>query len=434
MRVAFFEDGAAMGLAPIALTRPTCELVCGRFSVFERWRCDFDHHGRAGEWALFVRPELAEVCRERHPGCRVNEYAWLGDGPTLLVNGRWIADAAPALALGLDDVAVLDGTVVAAVLDPLEAAAFTEHNWDGTLAALARGRRAVEAGGVLARHPWDLVNHNAKRLEADFALADPHGAKEDLGPQVVVMGSRDRVVVHATAEIHPFVVLDARRGPITIDADAVIQSFTRLEGPCHIGRGSQLFRAHVKDGSTVGPVCRVGGEVEASILHAYVNKYHVGFLGHSYVCPWVNLGAQATNSDLKSDYGPVRVPLSGEPIDTGTAKVGCFIGDHTKAAIGSLFNTGSSIGVMCLVLPGGALLPKHVPSFARVWLGELADGWDLGRSLETARAAMSRRGVELSAAEERLLRTLERQTYAERETALQRWQEKRADAAALRAA
>jgi UDP-N-acetylglucosamine diphosphorylase/glucosamine-1-phosphate N-acetyltransferase len=421
-------------LTPIALTRPTCELVCGRFSVIGRWRHDLNHHRRSAEWGLFVRPELAEVSRERRPDCRVNDYAWLAEEPTLLVNGRWVADPAPALRLGPDDEAMMDGTLVAAVLDPLEAAAFAEHNWDETLAALALGRNVVEPGGLLVRYPWDLVNHNARRLEADFALADPHGAKEDLGPQVVVVGPRDRVVVHASAEIHPFVVLDVRRGPITVDADAVIQSFTRLEGPCHIGRGSQLFRAHLKDGTTLGPVCRVGGEVEASILHGYANKYHVGFLGHSYVCPWVNLGAQATNSDLKSHYGPVSVPLAGEPVDTGAAKIGCFIGDHTKAAIGSLFNTGSSIGVMSLVLPGGELLPRHVPSFSRVWLGELADGWELGKLLDIARIAMSRRGVELTAAEERLLRTLERQTYAERETALRRWQEKRSGApVALRA-
>jgi hypothetical protein len=96
-------------------------------------------------------------------------------------------------------------------------------------------------------------------------------------------------------------VLDATQGPISVDAGAVIQSFTRLEGPCHVGIGARLFRANIQKGTTIGPFCRVGGEVEASILHGYVNKYHEGFLGHSYLCPWVNLGALSTSSDLKND-------------------------------------------------------------------------------------------------------------------------------------
>src|SRR5207253_6628464 len=108
---------------------------------------------------------------------------------------------------------------------------------------------------------------------------------------------------------------------ISVEAGAVIQSFTRLEGPCHVGTQSQLFRANVRGGTTIGPVCRVGGEIEASILHGYVNKYHDGFLGHSYLCPWVNLGALSTNSDLKNDYSIVRVPLEGRSVDTGLSKV-----------------------------------------------------------------------------------------------------------------
>jgi hypothetical protein len=191
-----------------------------------------------------------------------------------------------------------------------------------------------------------------------------------------------------------------------------------------VGTDSQLFRAHVREGTTIGPVCRVGGEVEESILHAYVNKYHTGFLGHSYVCPWVNLGALSSNSDLKSDYSNVNVPLDGEPIETGMTKVGCFIGDHTKTALGSLFNTGSSIGVATMVLPGGELLPKHIPSFTRIWHGELAEGWDIDRALATIRAAMDRRKCQLTPAMDRLLRRLQTETHEERAEAISRGQKK----------
>jgi hypothetical protein len=161
--------------------------------------------------------------------------------------------------------------------------------------------------------------------------------------------------------------------------------------------------------------------VEASILHGHVNKYHAGFLGHSYLCPWVNLGALTTNSDLKNDYSNIRVPVSGETVDTGLTKIGCFIADHAKTGIGSLLNTGASIGAMAMILPDGQLSPKHVPSFCKAAHGGLADGIDLERALRTARIAMARRDCELTAAQERLWRRLYVQTREERENAILRF-------------
>lgn len=424
MQIAFFEDSTAPQFAPIALMRPVFELVCGHFSLRERLQGVRKSQNATDDWGAFVRPELAETYRESQPEFHVNDLSWLYGDSTLLINGRWLPEPEALERLTTDEVAVVDDTIVALHLDPQEAPLLTDATWNQNLAELARIRRRVELPGALLNFPWDVVHQNGVQITKDFSLRGLGSQVPELEPHVAIMGPVENVHVDASAELHPFVVLDARKGPISIESGAVVQSFTRIEGPCHIGREAQLFRAHVKDGSTIGPVCRVGGEIEASILHAYANKYHDGFLGHSYVCPWTNLGALTTNSDLKSDYSSVRVPLTGDVFDTNQTKVGCYIGDHTKTAIGSLFNTGSSIGVMCMILPGGELLPKHVPSFSRVWHGDLRDGWDLNRSLETARTAMGRRGVELTAAGERLIRHLERQTWAEREAAIRRDREK----------
>jgi UDP-N-acetylglucosamine diphosphorylase/glucosamine-1-phosphate N-acetyltransferase len=269
------------------------------------------------------------------------------------------------------------------------------------------------------------VAHNPEQIVNDFASRPSPKGWLINNPQVALIGPVEQIAVDRAARVDPFVVFDTTRGPISVDAGAVIQSFTRVEGPCHIGIGAQLFRAHIRGGTTIGPACRIGGEVEASILHGYVNKYHEGFLGHSYLCPWVNLGALSTSSDLKNDYSTVRVPLAGKMVDTEMVKVGCFIGDHTKTGLGSLFNTGSSIGVMCMILPGGELLPRHVPSFTAVWHGELADRMPLERSLAAARIAMQRRGVELTDSQERLLRHAHAATQAERDEAILLFQEKR---------
>ncbi len=421
MRVALFEDHCAPDFAPVALLRPVFELLCGAYSVRERALRFLS----INDWAVFIRQELAAVYREENPEAHINDLDWLRAGPTLLLNGRWLADPKQLANCDADSVGIIDGSVAYLTLDPLEVPLLTGDNWEDALSQIARTRRRVLAAGKLARYPWDIVHRNSDQLHADFAGRDFDQSKAgELGPQVAVIGDTRSVFIDPSASIDPFVVIDARKGPVSIDAGAMIQAFTRLEGPCHVGRKSQLFRANVREGTSIGPVCRVGGEIEGAILHGFVNKYHDGFLGHSYVCPWVNLGALTTNSDLKNDYSSVKVPLSGESIDSGELKVGCFIGDHTKTAIGSLFNTGSSIGVMTLILPDGELLPKHVPSFSRIWHGDLIDGLPLEKGLETARYAMERRNVELTDAHEQLIRHLHKKTEHERDVAINRFAEK----------
>jgi UDP-N-acetylglucosamine diphosphorylase/glucosamine-1-phosphate N-acetyltransferase len=238
---------------------------------------------------------------------------------------------------------------------------------------------------------------------------------------VALLGDHTEIHIDPTAEIDPFVVLDARQGPIWIDEGVRVQAFTRIEGPSFIGAGTLLFRANIRAGCSIGPVCRVGGEVEESIFHGYGNKYHDGFVGHSYVCPWVNLGALTSNSDLKNDYSTVKVPVDGLVIETGETKVGCFIGDHTKTALCSLFNTGSAIGVLSQILPGGELLPKHIPSFSRLWHGrieELPQGVDA--HLGVAHLAMQRRQQTLTPAGEALLKAVYELTRPERDRAFSR--------------
>lgn len=428
MRIALFEDRHVSDFCPLVLLRPVFELVCGHYSLRERLLRQM----QVAEWGGIVREAVAEVYREAQPDAHVNRLGWLEESRTLLINGRWLPDPAAWAALQDDDTAgIIDGTVVHITLEPDEVQLLRSMELDDLLDRLTRSRRCVSASGKLLRRPWDLVEHNSKQIGYDFAARGFVGltADQPLGEHVASVGPRELIHVDPAARIEPYVVIDASKGPVSIEAGTAIQAFTRLEGPCHVASQAQLFRANVRGGTTIGPVSRVGGEIEASILHGYVNKYHDGFLGHSYVCPWVNLGALTTNSDLKNDYSQVRVPLTGEGVDTGLTKVGCFIGDHTKSGLGSLINTGSSIGIMCLVLPLDGLLPKFIPSFAGVWFGALGEGLSLDRNLAAARAAMERRNCELTPPQERLLRFLYQATRQERERAIALSQEKQQRAA-----
>lgn len=413
MRWYIYEDRLSEQLCPLALARPVFELICGREGLRRRLQRWFP----MGDWGVRVRPYLADTVREELPQCQVNDDSFLNQGPTLLVNGRWMPDQ--RLKDGdvtLDNAGFIDGHLVWIAVSPEEAAVLDYGHFDEELLAVARNRRVTEASGVMIGHPWDLVDRNRRQLQLDFA--DEGVSEIPHSPHVQCLGDPSDVYVANETTIDPYVVIDTREGPVSIDRHVHIQSFTRIAGPCHIGEGTRVFRGLISGGTTIGPYCRIGGEIEESILHSHVNKYHEGFLGHSYVCPWVNLGAITTTSDLKSDYSNVKVPLQGQMIDSGINKVGSFIGDHTKTAIDSMFNTGSSIGVMTLVLPGGRLLPRHIPSFCNVSFGELAEDWPLEQSIETARIAMSRRGCELTPAAESLYRSLYEKTAAERLAAI----------------
>jgi len=416
MRIAFFEDRRAADFFPLTLLRPVFELVCGECCLRERLLSQVPTSG----WGAWIRDYLVEAYQEEHPTARLNDAGWLRQEPTLLINGRWLCNGQTLQEFDSGSAGYVGEMLACVLVRPEESPLLEGSDWLAGLERIAASRQPVSVPGTILVNPWDLVLHNAQQLREDFEARRPAPLDVTSRPQLGLIGSADSVEIDETSEIEPFVTIDARRGPVSIAANTVIQSFTRIEGPCHIGAGTQVFRAHIREGTTIGPVCRVGGEVEASILHGYVNKYHEGFVGHSYICPWVNLGALTTNSDLRNDYGTVRLPMQGELVDTGARKIGCFIGDHTKTGLGCLINTGSILGTMCMVLPSGSLLPKCVPSFAMFSGGNLSPGLPLERSFAAARMMMERRGCEFTAAQQRLLEQVFDMTAGEREREMAR--------------
>lgn len=203
---------------------------------------------------------------------------------------------------------------------------------------------------TLADHPkrkikyiWDLIVNLREDLEEDLRIIG-RGVKGKTHPSVVIY-SPENILIEAGAEVEACAVLDARSGPIYIGKNTIVRPQSYLRGPL-----------------SIGPDCRIGGEVTHSIFHGYSNKAHYGFIGHSYIGEWVNLGAGTTNSNLKNNYGTVKVWVNGQEIDSGEQFLGCFIGDYAKTGIGTLINTGTVIGLGANVL-GGRVTPKYVPNF-----------------------------------------------------------------------
>jgi UDP-N-acetylglucosamine diphosphorylase/glucosamine-1-phosphate N-acetyltransferase len=199
--------------------------------------------------------------------------------------------------------------------------------------------------------------------------------------------------------------LNTRNGPIYIGKDAEVMEGCLIRGPFALGDRAQLkMGAKIYGPTVIGPECRVGGEVNNSVITGFSNKAHDGFLGNSVLGEWCNLGADTNNSNLKNTYGNVQVwsYAEGRQVDTGAQFCGLFMGDHAKSGINTMFNTGTVVGP-CANVFGGGFPPKHIPGFA--WGG--ADGfdvYDIERAIATARRVMDRRHIPLSSVDEGVLR------------------------------
>ncbi len=428
MRLCLVEDNSVADLEPLTLTRPAYELLLGGSSLGSKIaRATGVGPGPARRGSV-IRPWLAAIQQQRDPHTVINDRDWLARGPVLVANARWVPPSGFALpASGSPWVALCDGVPALAMVGPDLAPGQEPGSVDGWFEDVQHRAEQVDIGGEWIGRPWDLVAKNTDHLVRDFVSEGKSGVSNRHLATAALVGPGDRLFVHETARIDPYTVFDTTNGPITIGPGVVIQPFTRIEGPCFIGRDTQLFRANLRGGVSLGPNCRIGGEVEEAIVQGHSNKYHEGFLGHAYVGEWVNLGAITSNSDLRNDYGEVFVPLGGDPVGTGQAKVGCFLGDHTRTGLGSMMNTGTAVGVMCNVLPAGPLLPKHVPSFSAVLYGRVAPGFPLEQMFATARIVMGRRGQTFTATEEQLYLDLYEQTRLERERAFQKASDRRND-------
>ncbi|HSW45927.1 MAG TPA: putative sugar nucleotidyl transferase, partial [Phycisphaerae bacterium] len=404
MKLVIFEDDQFDRFLPLAYVRGVFELRCGATTLAAKIERTA---GRPAD-ALLVRDYLAMVVKGRYGSAAVNDLGKLAGDEVLFVNAR-------VCGTGLK----LPDRGTAAWKDGQLAAWRTGGNVSGIksyadLAVAAKADKTVDFAGTFFAWIWDLMLAGPEQITADFKAVGRSGIEGKMHESSVIYGPKDQVFIGPGAEIHPFVCIDTQHGPVTLEAGVEVHPFTRIEGPCCVGAKSILLGAKVREGCSIGTMCRVGGEVEESIIHGYSNKYHDGFLGHAYVGEWVNLGALTTNSDLKNDYTTVSVKMGNTTIDTGSPKVGSFIGDHVKTSIGTLLNTGTVIGTMAVCVATGQPLPKSIPAFGWFVNGFISKGFGLGALMQTARIAMSRRKVTMTEQDEQLLRTVYELTKDER--------------------
>lgn len=378
LHFACWDDAVARRFEPFALTRPVSELRAGALLVRERWAKVL-----AAEAAGFVGGgQLADF---EEPGAP--PALTVVPAGTVLVQARF----APQLAKAAAADAWTHGGRVVAVRLTRDVPADVLRQPDQTLDAyVTPGAATAPLEGWWLEAPWDVIRHLPAMLASDIPVCAKAWKAKALGGSAV--RGDHTVFVEEGAEVEPYVLLDAHAGPILIRRGAVVQAFTRLVGPAVVGVDSTVFGDRIASVS-IGERCKVHGEVSSTVFIGHANKAHDGFVGHSVLGRWVNLGAGTTTSNLKNTYGTVQCWTPGGVVDTGLQFLGTLFGDHVKTGIGLQLTTGSVLGAGANVFD--AMPPRVVPPFA--WGSHAPyDVFALEKFVAVAERMMARRAVAMT--------------------------------------
>lgn len=421
MNVCIFEDASASNLTPVNCLRHTSELICGVFTLKEKIQNIYP--GRAFRLIIHARKHLEQYCREKFPNIKINS---LPQENTLFLNSRIIYSRhfIEGLMLNSDE---FENTVL--LKDRTIAAIYAAKSKWSPLKKIIESRsekntisyseiknlkfkevQLEELGSDLAEDiiiinlPSDLILNLDDEIRKDLKILfnEKRNTKQERTKAEII--NKAGVFISGKSALSSNVVLDASKGNIYISEGTVIEPFTYIAGPVFIGEN-----VTVKSGTKLyGPVSigrhsKVSGEITSSIMHSFVNKQHYGFLGHSYLCEWVNLGAGTTTSNLKNNYSRISLKLDGRNVDTGSIFLGSIIGDHTKTGINTMLNTGTIAGISSNLF-GGGFHPKEILNYS--WEDAQSGKrikYEISKAISTAKVSMKRRNITMSNSYENLM-------------------------------
>ena len=370
MNIILADFEAHLRFAPLSLTRPIGDIRVGLFTNLERWSILLpdDHIGFQSE--SYLRDEFEEL----NDGKIVNAC--------IIPNEDFVA----SIVYLEDNCRLMLG--------------------NNTMAISGTGKNIINYKGetpILINHRWELLSVNAAAISNDIDLIKESISYQKIPKDVIVIGPKDSIYLEEGA-ILSSCTLNSKEGPIYISKGAEVMEGALIRGPFALCENAVVkMGAKIYGASTIGPFCKVGGELSNVIFQSYSNKGHDGFLGNSYIGEWCNLGADTNVSNLKNNYDSVSSYCyeKKEEVNTGLQFLGLFMGDHSKTGINSMFNTGAVVGVSCN-LYGAGFFPKHTLSFS--W-GEpnALEPFRIEKSLEYANKMMERRSEKLSTEEENIL-------------------------------
>jgi UDP-N-acetylglucosamine diphosphorylase/glucosamine-1-phosphate N-acetyltransferase len=403
MSIVFFEDTSWKNFVPLSYTRSLFDLKIGSLTTFE-------HFNR--ESAKFLtRQYLEKVTHQRHPDSDVNKFEYNNDD--IFINSLFIPCKSflKKLTVKKDFLLSLKGKILMGKLK--------KSNYEYLYESIVHDKvinshklsreifdiKNLNKYGTFYSWPWDLITHLRD------TLCDQLRIKNKVANGAKVIG-KNPVYVDKSSKIDEGTVLDASNGGIYVGPQSVIDRAS-IYGPVHIGSSCQVKPYSIINNSYIGNNCRIGGELDSSIILDYSNKTHLGYLGHSYVGEWANIGANTTTSDLKMTYGTISMKTGNEKKDTKAIKLGSFLGDMAKTSIGTNIYCGLKIGVSSHVYGN---IVNDVPSYVIYGKGvglENAE-MDLSLAIKFQKRMMSRRNVNMSLPYESMLRVIYDMTDDER--------------------
>jgi UDP-N-acetylglucosamine diphosphorylase/glucosamine-1-phosphate N-acetyltransferase len=393
MQICFFEDDDCQYFDPLTLTRPTDDLRIGIFTIAEKWKRSL---GTKNACRL-LRPELQPVFEQGN----IN-----AEQPCIWINSRYlptenllekINDLSTGQCLQFGD------TIVAAKVEGDQS-----KRWLNEGQPNFNKLFVLETSDFLSiKRLWDLFQLNGREIKRDISLTDhPGDATRNISDDAV-LENPDDIYIHNGATIEAGCVINATKGPIYIGPNATVMSGTHIRGPVAVCEDATVkMGAKIYADTTIGPVCKVGGEVNNCIFHSYSNKGHDGFLGNSLVGQWCNFGADTNTSNLKNNYSTIRLTnwADRQEIETGQQFIGTIMADHSKTAINTQLNTGTVCGVCCNIFSND-FPPKLIPSFS--WVGSnVIQTYRLDKAFEAMDAMMARRNVGLTEGYKQMMTTV----------------------------
>ena len=395
MQICFFEDNLCKKFHPLTLTRPTDDLRVGILTIAHKWR----HALNASSIHRIVRENLKSEFASQPPA---------PDKPCYFINSRYLPE--PNLVEKIQDLSPGNclqhkKNIIAACID-----GSTAEEWFSESNPKFNSLFILESPDFSSiQSIWDLFQLNGEQIKQDIQLLKPSKDAGHISEQAILENTDD-IYIEEGASIEAGSILNAKNGPIYIGKNAKVMNGAMLRGPVAIcDEATVKMGAKIYEDSTIGPVCKVGGEVNNSIFHSYSNKGHDGFIGNSVIGQWCNLGADTNTSNLKNNYSSVRITDwdTETEIETGQQFFGTIMGDHSITAINTQLNTGTICGVSCNIFSNDFPL-KFIPSFS--WVGpNVIQPYKIEKAFDAMEAMMARRDVTLTDEYKEMMTTLFKQ-------------------------
>lgn len=379
-----FDDKKWNAFLPLTYTRSISDLRCGILTIYEKW-----NHYFASPCQVLTEEYLQPIYSLDK---NVNDY--------LFINARFLPNPdfiTELQSLDIDEVLTFEQTIVAVrsnhFINPND---ITIHTFN---------EKKLKSDTKILHYYWDLFKLNHSEITQDFTLLTKDKQSAPIPAHVQAMHP-ENIFIEEGAELD-FCILNAKHGYIYIGKNAHIMDGAMIRGSAAICENAVIkMGAKIYEHTTIGPYCKVGGEVSNVIFHSYSNKGHDGYLGNALIGAWCNLGADTNCSNLKNDYGSVQVWSEAEnkKINTGEQFVGLMMGDHSKCAINTMFNTGTIVGVSCNVF-GAGFPPTFIPSFSWGW-SEKMISYRFDKAIDANLRMMERRKKSLSEDEREILKNV----------------------------